>query len=94
MKGNPEIIASLNDRLVSELSAIVQYKAHVTLLDDWKFNYLRDKVDKRSYKEMDHALKLVERIVFLEGTPVLDNVPPVTMGQMCLLYSWMTGTLK
>ena len=81
MKGNQEVIDSLNARLVSELSAIVQYKAHVTLLDDWHFKYLKNKVDKRSYKEMDHALKLVERIVFLEGTPVLENVPSVVMGQ-------------
>lgn len=81
MIGNPEIIATLNARLGNELTAIVQYKSHEKLLEDWGFDYLVDHTSKSAIAEMKHAEKLIDRIVFLEGAPMIGEVPDVRIGQ-------------
>lgn len=80
MKGNPEIIDTLNARLGSELAAIVQYKAHEKLLEDWGFSPLVEHTSKSSYTEMKHAEKIIDRIMFLEGMPVINLSPDVRTG--------------
>jgi bacterioferritin len=66
MKGNPRVIEYLNKALTHELTAVNQYWLHYRLLDDWGFTRLAKKERAESIEEMQHADKLVVRIIFLE----------------------------
>ena len=81
MKGDKKVIERLNEALFLELGAINQYWLHYRLLDDWGFKRLADKERAESIEEMQHADKLVERIIFLEGHPNLQSVGPLRIGQ-------------
>lgn len=81
MKGKKEVIDALNEALRHELAAINQYWLHYRLLDDWGFTLLAKKERKESIEEMEHADKLVTRIIFLEGFPNLQTVAPLRIGQ-------------
>ncbi len=81
MKGNPEIIRALNERISEELSAILQYMVHAELLENWGYTKLAEIVEKRAIKEMEHWEKLVARIIFLEGEPLVTKVAPVHIGR-------------
>ncbi|RDE07692.1 bacterioferritin [Pelagibacterium lacus] len=81
MKGDPRIIERLNEALFLELGAINQYWVHFRLLDDWGFKRLAAKERTESIEEMQHADKLIERIIFLEGHPNLQRVAPLRIGQ-------------
>jgi len=81
MKGNPEVIECLNEALFLELGAINQYWLHYRLLDDWGYGLLAKKEREESIEEMEHADKIVERIIFLEGHPNLQTVAPLNIGQ-------------
>jgi bacterioferritin len=81
MKGNQEVIDILNEALKHELGAINQYWLHYRLLDNWGYTRLAKKERKESIEEMEHADKLVARIVFLEGHPNLQEVAPLRIGQ-------------
>ena len=81
MKGKKEVIDALNEALRHELAAINQYWLHYRLLDDWGFTLLAKKEREESLEEMEHADKLVTRIIFLEGFPNLQTLAPLRIGQ-------------
>ncbi|MEX3007432.1 bacterioferritin [Hoeflea sp. TYP-13] len=81
MKGNAKVIERLNEALFLELGAVNQYWLHYRLLDDWGFTKLAKKEKEESIEEMNHADKLIERIIFLEGHPNLQTVAPLRIGQ-------------
>jgi len=81
MKGNEKLIAELNDRLSEELGAISQYFVHAEMCENWGYAALTEAIKKRSIQEMKHAEKLIERILFLEGKPVMTKLGPVTIGK-------------
>ena len=72
MKGNPEVIAQLNQALKEELTAINQYFLHAEMCENWGYNRLGNYIKKQSIDEMKHAEKLIERILFLDSTPKMD----------------------
>lgn len=74
MKGKPEIIEKLNFLLADELTAVNQYFVHAEECGDWGYEALHQSIEKRSIDEMKHAEKLISRILFLEGTPVVDKL--------------------
>ena len=81
MKGNDKLIAELNARLGEELGAISQYFVHAEMCENWGYDALADAIKKRSIQEMKHAEKLIERILFLEGKPVMTKLGPITIGK-------------
>ncbi|ADZ72127.1 bacterioferritin [Polymorphum gilvum] len=81
MKGEDKVIEYLNKALRHELTAINQYWLHYRLLSDWGFTKLASKEREESIEEMQHADKLIERIIFLEGLPNLQSLDPLRIGQ-------------
>lgn len=81
MKGKQEVIDILNEALKLELGAINQYWLHYRLLANWGFTKLAKKERAESIEEMEHADKLVDRIIFLEGHPNLQHIAPLMIGQ-------------
>ena len=73
MQGDPKIVAHLNAVLTNELTAIDQYFLHAKMFDHWGFERLAERVRKESLDEMRHAEALIERILFLEGLPNLQD---------------------
>ena len=69
MKGNPKVIAELNKALREELTAINQYFLHAEMCENWGYHKLSDFIKKQSIGEMKHAEVLIERILFLDGSP-------------------------
>jgi bacterioferritin len=80
MKGNPKVIEHLNARLVEELGAINQYFLHAEMCENWRYAALKETIKKRSIEEMRHAEKLIERILFLEGQPIVSQLGKITIG--------------
>lgn len=81
MKGDPKLIEVLNDLLADELSAINQYIVHAEMCEDWGYEKLHDGFEKRSIDEMKHAEKLIGRILFLGGTPIVTNLKEIHIGK-------------
>lgn len=81
MKGDANVIEYLNRSLRHELTAVNQYWLHYRLLDDWGFRKLAQKEREESIEEMQHADKLIERIIFLEGHPNLQTLDPLKIGE-------------
>lgn len=81
MKGEAQVIERLNEALFLELGAVNQYWLHYRLLDDWGYGLLAKKEREESIEEMEHADKIIERIIFLEGHPNLQTVAPLRIGQ-------------
>lgn len=81
MKGHTKVIEALNKALRLELTAVNQYWLHYRLLDDWGFKKLAKKEREESIEEMNHADKLITRIIFLEGHPNLQQLDPLMIGQ-------------
>ena len=69
MKGSKKVIDALNEALQEELTAINQYFLHAEMCDNWNYEKLSKSVKKLSIVEMKHAEKLIERILFLDGSP-------------------------
>ncbi len=69
MKGNSKVIAELNKALREELTAINQYFLHAEMCENWGYHRLSDFIKKQSIGEMKHAETLIERILFLDGSP-------------------------
>jgi bacterioferritin len=69
MKGNAKVIKELNDALREELTAINQYFLHAEMCENWGYEKLASYIKKQSIDEMKHAEVLIERVLFLDGTP-------------------------
>jgi bacterioferritin len=80
MKGNTQVIAALNELLSNELSAMDQYFIHARMYHDWGLNKLFERIDHEVTDEKAHAAALIERILFLEGTPDLSKRDPLQVG--------------
>jgi bacterioferritin len=80
MKGNPKILETLNTLLADELTAINQYILHSEMCADWGYDRLHETVEKRAIQEMGHAEKLIGRLLFLEGMPIVSNLNPIHIG--------------
>ena len=76
MKGSKKIIKCLNDLLAGELTAIDQYFIHSRMYEDWGYNELFERIKHESEEETEHATRLIQRILFLEGTPDLSKREP------------------
>lgn len=80
MKGNSQLIETLNSLLADELSAINQYIVHSEMCANWGYEKLHSRFEKRAIDEMKHAEKLIARILFLEGIPIVSNLNPIHIG--------------
>ncbi|RZD17863.1 MAG: bacterioferritin [Candidatus Acididesulfobacter diazotrophicus] len=80
MKGNDKIIVKLNARLADELTAINQYIVHAEMCDNWGYDKLHKTIEKRAIDEMKHAEKLIARILFLEGIPIVSDLKKLHIG--------------
>jgi len=80
MKGNEKVIATLNFLLADELTAVSQYMLHSEMCDNWGYARLHNAVEGRAMDEMKHAEKLMGRIIFLEGMPVVSKINPMHVG--------------
>ncbi len=81
MKGHEAVLNSLNDLLADELTAINQYMVHSEMCADWGYEKLHDEVEKRAITEMKHAEHLIERILFLEGSPTVSKLNEIHIGR-------------
>ena len=80
MKGNPKLIATLNDLLADELTAINQYMVHSEMANNWGYKKLHEAFEKRAIDEMKHAETLIGRILFLEGSPTVSKYNKMSIG--------------
>jgi bacterioferritin len=80
MKGNEKVIGTLNARLAEELTAISQYMVHAEMCDNWGYKKLHEVIEKRAMVEMKHAEKLIARIIFLEGNPMVSKLNKMNIG--------------
>jgi bacterioferritin len=81
MKGDPNVIEYLNRSLKHELTAVNQYWLHYRLLENWGFIKLAEHERAESIEEMQHADKLIARIIFLDGQPRMQMLDPLMIGQ-------------
>ncbi len=81
MKGKPEVLAVLSEMLKEELGAINQYMLHAEMCDNWGYKRLGSATKKQSIGEMKHAEQLIERILFLEGIPKMDEIGKLNIGK-------------
>ncbi len=81
MKGHPQVIERLNALLTGELTAIDQYFIHSRMYKEWGFSKLYEKSSHEMQEEQHHADLLIQRILFLEGTPDLSKRDPLKIGE-------------
>lgn len=81
MNGDKKVIEYLNGALRSELTAVSQYWLHYRLQEDWGLGHMAKKSREESIEEMNHADKLIARILFLGGHPNLQKLDPLRIGQ-------------
>jgi bacterioferritin len=80
MKGNAQLIQALNGLLADELAAVSQYMVHAEMDENWGYEKLNKMIRARAVTEMKHAEKLIERILFLEGIPVVNKLSEIHIG--------------
>jgi len=80
MKGDPKVIEFLNQVLKAELTAINQYFLHAEMCENWGYRRLANLTKKESIEEMTHAEKLMERILYLDGTPNMTDYFKINIG--------------
>jgi bacterioferritin len=80
MKGNEKVIETLNALLAEELAAINQYMVHSEMCANWGYERLHEANEKRAMDEMRHAEKLIARIIFLEGKPIVSELAKIHIG--------------
>lgn len=80
MKGDPKVIECLNTVLKAELTAINQYFLHAEMCENWGYEKLAKHTRKESIEEMVHAEKLMERILYLDGTPNMSDYFKINIG--------------
>jgi bacterioferritin len=81
MKGDPKVIKVLNDLLAEELTAINQYMVHSEMCDNWGYEKLHKAIEKQAFDEMHHAEWLIQRILFLEGSPTVSKLNKMAIGK-------------
>src|SRR5476649_413311 len=81
MKGDAKVVEFLNRALRHELTAVNQYWLHYRLLENWGYKALAEIWRKESIEEMEHADKLIHRIIFLDGFPNMQVLDPLHIGQ-------------
>ena len=81
MKGDSDIIESLNEILTSELTAVNQYYVHAKMCENWGYKRLAAHLRNESIEEMKHADMLIERILYFEGIPNMQLLNPVKVGE-------------
>jgi bacterioferritin len=81
MQGNEKMLATLNQLLADELTAISQYMVHSEMCANWGYPALHEAIEKQAIDEMHHAEWLIQRILFLEGLPVVSKLNPMTLGK-------------
>ena len=81
MRGNDQVIAVLNEVLKAELTAINQYFLHAEMCENWGYMRLDGITRKESIEEMRHAEVLIERILYLDGTPTMHELFPLRIGK-------------
>jgi bacterioferritin len=81
MKGNEKVIEKLNFLLADELTAISQYMVQAEMCANWRYKELAEAIEKRAIDEMKHAEKHIERILFLEGMPVVSELNKMHIGE-------------
>ncbi|AXI44722.1 bacterioferritin [Sulfitobacter sp. SK012] len=81
MNGDKKVIEYLNDALRSELTAVSQYWLHYRMQEDWGLGHMAKKSREESIEEMNHADKIITRILFLGGHPNLQKLDPLRIGQ-------------
>ena len=82
MQGDTKVIEELNARLAEELTAINQYFVHAEMCEDWHYARLAEAIKKRSITEMKHAEKLIERVLYLDGRPIVGNLNKMHIGAL------------
>jgi bacterioferritin len=80
MKGNEKVLTKLNDLLADELTAVNQYMVHSEMCANWGYERLHKAIEKRAIDEMKHAEKLIGRIIFLEGKPLVSILKAMKIG--------------
>jgi bacterioferritin len=81
MKGKPEVLAALSEMLKEELTSINQYILHSEMCENWGYKRLAKSTKKESIGEMKHAEHLIERILFLEGSPKMEEMGKLNIGK-------------
>jgi bacterioferritin len=81
MKGNKKLLTVLNQLLADELTAISQYMVHSEMCDNWGYEKLHKAIEGQAMDEMHHAEWLIQRIVFLDGAPVVSKLNPIRIGK-------------
>ncbi|RJP52418.1 MAG: bacterioferritin [Anaerolineaceae bacterium] len=81
MKGNEKLIKVLNELLADELTAISQYMVHSEMCDNWGYEKLHKAIEKQAIDEMHHAEWLIQRVLFLEGMPVVSKLHEMKIGK-------------
>ncbi len=81
MKGRPEVIEALSEMLKEELGAISQYFLHAEMCENWGYKRLSEVIKKQSIGEMKHAEAIIERILFFEGAPKMDEIGKIKVGK-------------
>ena len=79
MKGNQKLIDTMNSLLADELTAVSQYMVHANICANWGYGKLDKVIEKRAIDEMKHAEKLIARIIFLEGKPIVSTLRDFTI---------------